>query len=106
VKPGSSVWGIFIRGLGLILLCASVTASPNDSNTGRDINAVLRAHDRELLQLPNVVGVCVALLPDNKTTCLKVLLSRESPETERRLPKSIEGYPVITEVTGEIRPLR
>ncbi len=89
-----------------MLFSACVSASPNESNTGRDINAVLRAHDRELLQLPNVVGVCVALLPDNKTPCLKVMLSRATPETERRLPKTIEGYPVITEITGEFRPLQ
>jgi hypothetical protein len=53
-----------------------------------------------------MLSVCVALLPDNKTPCLKVMLSRATPETERRLPKTIEGYPVITEITGEFRPLQ
>ena len=33
-------------------------------------------------------------LADEKTPCLKVMLSRETPATERALPKSIEGYPV------------
>ena len=109
MKPGRAHLHLprrLIHGLGLILLSACVNASPNESNTGRDINAVLRAHDHELLQLPNVVGVCVALLPDNKTLCLKVMLSRATAETERRLPKTIEGYPVITEITGEFRPLK
>jgi hypothetical protein len=98
---------LLIHRLGLILLLsACVQASPNDSSSGRDINAVLRAHDDELLQLPDVVGVSVALLPDNKTQCLKVMLARANPETERRLPKTIEGYPVITEITGKFRPLQ
>jgi hypothetical protein len=71
----------------------------------RDINAVLRDHDKELLAIPGVVGVYVALLEDGKTPCLKVMLTRNSAETERAIPKTIEGYPVVREVTGEIRPL-
>jgi hypothetical protein len=30
---------------------------------------------------------------------------RKNPETERRIPHLLEGYPVVVEVTGEIRPL-
>jgi hypothetical protein len=78
----------------------------NDSpSPKRDINAVLRDHDRELLLIPGVVGVYVALLEDGKTPCLKVMLARKTPETEHSIPRRIEGYPVVTEVTGEIRPL-
>ena len=71
----------------------------------RDINAVLRDHDKKLLTIPGVVGVYVALLDDGKTPCLKVMLARKTAESDRHLPKSIEGYPVVSEVTGEIRPL-
>ena len=70
-----------------------------------DINAVLRAHDKELLGVPGVVGVYVGLLDDGKTPCLKVMLARKSAETERAIPKNIEGFPVVIEVTGEIKPL-
>jgi hypothetical protein len=34
------------------------------------------------------------------------MMSHKTPATERVLPKSIEGYAVVVEVTGEIRPLR
>jgi hypothetical protein len=71
----------------------------------RDINAVLRDHDKELLAIPGVVGVYVALLEDGKTPCLKVMLARKTAETERAIPRTLEGYPVVSEVTGEIRPL-
>src|SRR6266568_3432856 len=77
--------------------------SPSPS---RDINAVLAAHDHQLLELPDVVGVYVGVLPDGKTPCLKVMLARPTPETERKIPREIEGYPVVTEISGEIRPLR
>jgi hypothetical protein len=45
-------------------------------------------------------------LADGKTPCLKVMLARPTPETERKIPREIEGYPVVTEISGEIRPLR
>jgi hypothetical protein len=92
--------------LALALLSDRVNALPNENPPHRDIHAVLRAHDREFLKLPNVIGVYVGLLPDEKTPCLKVMLSRETPATEHALPKSIEGYRVVAEVTGEIRPLQ
>jgi hypothetical protein len=75
------------------------------SPTPRDINDVLRAHDKELLAIPGVVGVYVGALADEKTPCLKVMLARKSDEIERAIPKTLEGYPVVTEVTGEIKPL-
>ena len=89
-----------IVGLGFAQLMAESSAPR------RDINAVLAAHDRQLLDLPAVVGVYVDVLPDGKTPCLKVMLARPTPETERKIPRTIEGYPVVTEISGEIRPLR
>ena len=71
----------------------------------RDINAVLAAHDKELLAIPGVVGVYAGTLDDRRTPCLKVMLAQKNRETERKIPSVIEGYPVVTEVTGEIRPL-
>jgi hypothetical protein len=74
-------------------------------SNSRDINAVLRAHDRELLAINGVVGVYVGLLDDGKTPCLKVMVVGKTAELERAIPKTLEGYPVIVEITGEVRPL-
>ncbi len=71
----------------------------------RDINAVLADHDDELMALPGVVGVYVGLLKDDRTLCLKVMLARKDPALERSIPRTLEGHRVLTEVTGEIRPL-
>jgi hypothetical protein len=71
----------------------------------RDVNAVLADHDDELLAIPGVVGVYVGLLKDNHTLCLKVMLARQDPALERSIPRTLEGHRVVTEVTGEIRPL-
>jgi hypothetical protein len=86
--------------------CEKNMAQDNSPSPKRDINAVLRDHDKELLAIPGVVGVYVAVLEDGKTPCLKVMLARKTPESERDIPKSIQGYPVVSEVTGEIRPLK
>ena len=73
-------------------------------NPQRDINAVLADHDRQLLAVPGVVGIYVGLLEDGRTPCLKVMLTRKTPELDHAIPRTLEGYPVVTEVTGEIRP--
>ena len=80
-------------------------AQNSSSSPKRDINAVLAAHDKELLAIPGVVGVYVGALEDRRTPCLKVMLSRETPEAQRTIPRTIEGYPVLVEITGQIRAL-
>ena len=87
----------FVAGYRLIM------AQNNPPAPKRDINAVLAAHDRDLLAIPGVVGVYVGTLEDRHTSCLRVMLARKNPESERKIPRVIEGYPVVTEVTGEIR---
>ena len=72
----------------------------------KDINQVLRDHDDELMKIPGVVGVYVGLMADQKTPCLKVMAARKTPELERQVPKSLEGYPVVVEESGVIRPMR
>ena len=72
----------------------------------RDINAVLRAHQDELMAIPGVVGVYVGLMDDDKTPCLRVMAVKKNQDLERQVPKSLEGYPVVIEETGVIRPLR
>jgi hypothetical protein len=73
-----------------------------NSSPNRDINTVLAAHDKELLAIPDVVGVYVGTTGDDRQLCLKVMLARANPESERKIPRMIEGFRVVTEVTGEI----
>ena len=100
-----SIGLICLVGVAFTTGCGEPMAQNNSPPPKRDINAVLRDHDQELLAIPGVVGVYVALLEDGKTPCLKVMLARKTPETERAIPKTLEGHPVVTEITGEIRPM-
>jgi hypothetical protein len=72
----------------------------------KDINTVLNNHDKELLAIPGVVGVFVGLLPDDKTPCLKVMVVKETEDLKRLIPKYIEGYQVVIDESGVIRPLK
>ena len=72
----------------------------------RDIDAVLRAHDKELLAIPGVVGVYVGLLADQKTPCLRVMVMKKTKDLEQAIPKLLEGYPVELDETGVIRPMQ
>lgn len=105
---------ISLRGAAVVLATACTAIMPSqvdqhrqqEAMTRRDINAVLEDHDQELLAIAGVVGVSVGLLPDDTTPCLQVMVEEESEELRRRIPKSIEGYPVRIEESGIIRPLR
>lgn len=102
-------WRRRLRLLGLaltvLLACQQNMAQDSSSSPKRDVNAVLAAHDKELLALSGVVGVYVGTLEDHRTLCLKVMLAHKNPELEERIPKMIEGYKVIVEVTGEARAM-
>jgi len=73
--------------------------SPSPS---RDIDVVIARHSRQLLDLPDVVdvGVLSNIYPPRIT----VILARPNPETESKIPREIEGYRVVTRISGEFYP--
>src|SRR4029450_12330095 len=92
-------WSWYAATLFAFALILFAGCRPNMAQTGspspkRDINVVLAAHDKELLAMPDVVGVYIGTLEDRSTLCFRVMLARKNPQTERKIPRSIEGYPV------------
>ncbi len=101
--------------LGTSALCVALSAGclhhmkqdhDSTSQPRRDINAVLAAHDKDLLATPGVVGVYVGVLADQRTPCLKVMLARNDAASKKKVPHTLEGYPVLIEITGEIQPMK
>ena len=92
--------------LGLSAGCLHHMNHDEASASRRDINAVLADHDKELMAMPGVVGVYVGVLQDQRSPCLKVMLARKDSALEKKIPRSLEGYPVVTEVTGKITPMK
>ena len=97
--------GIVSAALLLVLTCRFAMAEEDSPAPKRDINAVLAAHDKEVLAIPGVAGIYVGTLEDQRTVCLRVMLERDTPELRARIPRTLEGYPVVVEVTGEIRAI-
>jgi hypothetical protein len=104
-KTLASVWLPVLFVLSSTVVYPQHVTQNNSPGSKRDINAVLAAHDKELLAIPDVVGVYVGTTEDGRTPCLKVMLARKNPESERKIPRTIEGYPVVTEITGPVRAL-
>ena len=57
------------------------------------------------MAIPGVTGIYAGLLPDDKTPCLKVMVVKITEELKKQIPQSLEGYPVVLEESGIIRPL-
>jgi len=70
----------------------------------RPIVEVLAAHTPALMALPGVVGTYQGARPDGSSVIV-VMVAERSRELQRRIPKTLEGWPVEIEVTGEIRAM-
>jgi hypothetical protein len=66
---------------------------------------VIQRHSDSLLTIPGVVGVYEGRTADNRPV-IRIMVAKRTPEHDERLPKTLEGYPVEIEETGEIRPLQ
>jgi hypothetical protein len=92
-----------------VMLVAGCTKGPEKEKgapamSTEDAIRVMDAHVKELMAIPGVVGVAVGALDDGKP-CIQVLVARETPELRARVPNKIEGYAIMIEVTGEIKPM-
>ena|ERR1041384_2608120 len=96
----------WICAVGLLLSvgCRGFMTTTHSPTPLRDIKGVLAAHEHELMAMPGVVGVYVGLMADDRTECLKVMLVRPDAVVEHNIPHTLEGHPMVTEVTGELRP--
>ena len=71
--------------------------------TQKTIQEVLKSHTPELMSIPGVVGT--ALGEQDGELCIKVLVIEKTPELTKKIPSTLEGFPVAIQQTGEIRAL-
>ena len=98
------------RMITLVLLVGATACSGHQQGgggrestvTGRSINDVLAAHSDSLMALPGVVGTAIGLCDGER--CIKVLVADSNPDTKKRIPDRLDGYRVLVEVTGTIKP--
>ena len=101
-SPGRTAIRLFLTSL-LFLGCNAAGSSGLKRMPERPIEAVLKDHTSRLMALPGVVGT--AQTECSGAPCIKVYVKSKTPEVIRQIPSEIEGYAVVTEETGEIRPL-
>ncbi len=70
----------------------------------RPIEEVLAEKTPEWMSWEGVVGTAQSELDDGRP-CLVVYLAYESGELRARIPESVEGYPVVVEVSGEFHAM-
>jgi hypothetical protein len=77
--------------------------APEESQMNRiSIQEVQEAHTPEWMQLPGVVGTGIGLCEGEP--CIRIFLSRPSPEAEAAIGERVEGHRIDFEVTGGFRP--
>jgi hypothetical protein len=95
----------------VILLLGVTTCGPElnsakwqDSRTaGMTIEQALNHHTERLMSIPGVVGTAIGEC--NGRPCIMVLVEKKTPDLMKKIPSSLEGFPVGVEETGVIRPL-
>ena len=96
------------RDSGAVTDTASVTdtggpkRTPPVVNAPKSIDAVLAAHTDSLMAVPGVVGTAVGRCAG--APCIRVLVTRNSEELRRRIPRELEGFPVQIDVSGPVVP--
>lgn len=65
------------------------------------IEEALRARTRDLLAIPGVIGTGQG--EEGGRPVVLVLVIARTPEVEARVPRTLDGHPVVLRVTGEVR---
>ena len=68
----------------------------------RAVADVLKRYSDRLISLPGVVGTSEGLCEGQP--CIKVFVTKATPDLVRRIPPDLEGVRVSVEETGAFRP--
>jgi hypothetical protein len=86
----------------LVLCLLSGQLHGEDRAVSPTIQEVKAKHTERLLRMPGVVSVGIGKNPDGQFVIV-VGLDGPRPKTVEQLPKVLEGYPVLVEITGPVK---
>jgi hypothetical protein len=96
--------------IGLVWLLTAAGCGPletaqlrGSSMPKKTIDAVLREHTDRLMSHPGIVGTAQGEC-DGKP-CIKVYVVKKTPDLVKQIPSVLDGYAVVVQETGDIRPL-
>ena len=67
------------------------------------VQTVLKENAERWMAIPGVVGTGVGEYKGEP--CVRILVIEQGEQVKKGIPSQVEGFPVIVEVTGEIRAL-
>ena len=70
----------------------------------KEVDEVLTKHTKTLMTIPGVVGTGEGRCEGKP--CIKVFVIKKTSDLDEKIPKNLDGYEVIIEEVGEIKPLR
>jgi len=70
----------------------------------RPIAEVLAEHTPALMNIPGVVGTYEGRTAAGQP-CIKVMVAQDSEALRRAVPRTLDGWPVEIDVTGEIHAM-
>ena len=69
----------------------------------KTIEQVLKENTSKWMDIPGIEGTAIGMCKDQP--CIKIFTSAQPDEIQPMIPKTIEGYQVDIEYTGQIRAL-
>jgi len=90
----------------LLIDCEGIKSSKHSAEykmKRKPLEEVLKEYANVLMSIEGVTGAAQSIC-DGKP-CIKVYTLEKIPKLEKKIPVTLEGYPVVIEKTGEIRAL-
>jgi hypothetical protein len=78
-----------------------MNVEPRQPMAGKTIQQVQEEHTPAWLALPGVVGTAIGQC--NGRPCILVLAAANTEQIRKKIPATIDGYPVVVQYSGEIR---
>jgi hypothetical protein len=85
-----------------IALITPLLAIGDGPDMSSSIQEVKKQHETLFLGMPGVVSVGVGLDPNGHPAII-VGLDGPRPETEKKIPARLEGFPVVIQIVGGIK---
>lgn len=90
--------------LGGLITCGpeTVPEQEQEHRAADPIEQVLKQHTDRLMSIPGVVGTAIGECAGR--ACIMVLVVNKTPDLMKKIPSTLQGFPVGVEETGAIRP--
>ncbi|MFO7610566.1 MAG: hypothetical protein R6X35_15495 [Candidatus Krumholzibacteriia bacterium] len=90
----------------LLVLALAACGPPRQEETvdRPDIMSVVDTHAPRLIAIEGVAAIAVGAL-DSGEPCVRIYVVALTDALRAQLPPTLEGWPVVLEESGEIRPL-